>query len=108
MRDKLSGTAFGEAGATVVIEEGLAARSARCTCSATGPTVLALASAQDYKRVGDGDEGANTGGMGAYAPMASSMGDERVDDDHARIIAPTLAELRRARHRLTAACSTRA
>ncbi len=94
VREKLSGAAFGDAGTVVVIEEGLEGEecSLHVLCDGTG--VLALAPAQDFKRVGDRDEGANTGGMGAYAPMGTK-GANVVDDVMTRIIAPTVKELRR-------------
>ncbi len=60
--------AFGTAGATVVIEEFLEGEEASFFALCDGKTVLALATAQDHKRVGDGDTGPNTGGMGAYSP----------------------------------------
>ncbi|KPF54184.1 phosphoribosylamine--glycine ligase [Novosphingobium sp. 1529] len=59
---------FGEAGAEVVIEEFLEGEEASFFALTDGATVLPLASAQDHKRVGDGDTGPNTGGMGAYSP----------------------------------------
>ena len=94
VREKLSGAAFGDAGTTVVIEEGLRGEECSLLFLCDGSGALALAPAKDYKRVGDGDAGANTGGMGAYAPMAS-MSDEQVKDVHARVVVPTLDELRR-------------
>jgi phosphoribosylamine--glycine ligase len=60
--------AFGEAGARVVIEECLEGEELSCMALTDGTTVLPLATAQDHKRVGDGDRGPNTGGMGAYSP----------------------------------------
>src|SRR6478752_3837837 len=68
--------AFGEAGAEVVIEAFLDGEEASFFCLCDGSHVLALATAQDHKRVGDGDTGPNTGGMGAYSPapvMTSEM-----------------------------------
>jgi phosphoribosylamine--glycine ligase len=64
----LSGNAFGEAGHRVVIEEYLAGEEASFIVMADGEHVLPMATSQDHKRVGDGDTGPNTGGMGAYSP----------------------------------------
>jgi phosphoribosylamine---glycine ligase len=91
--DKLSGAAFGEAGTTVVIEEGLRGEECSLHVLCDGDNVVALAPAQDFKRVGDRDEGANTGGMGAYGPMPA-MTTEKVDEVMGHIIAPTVKELR--------------
>ncbi len=66
--DMLSGTAFGTAGHEVVIEEFLEGEEVSFFALADGKTILPLTSAQDHKRVGDGDTGLNTGGMGAYSP----------------------------------------
>ncbi|MDR1423439.1 MAG: phosphoribosylamine--glycine ligase [Azoarcus sp.] len=66
--DMLSGNKLGEAGARLVIEEYLEGEEASFIVLADGKTVLALASSQDHKRIGDGDTGPNTGGMGAYSP----------------------------------------
>ena len=59
---------FGEAGAEVVIEEFLEGEEASFFALTDGATIVPFASAQDHKRVGDGDTGPNTGGMGAYSP----------------------------------------
>ncbi|MDE2209489.1 MAG: phosphoribosylamine--glycine ligase [Betaproteobacteria bacterium] len=64
----LSGDAVGAAGARVVIEDFLEGEEASFIVMADGVHVLALASSQDHKRLGDGDHGPNTGGMGAYSP----------------------------------------
>ena len=66
--DMLSGNTFGEAGSRVVIEEFLDGEEASFIVMVDGKNVLRLASSQDHKRIGDGDTGANTGGMGAYSP----------------------------------------
>jgi phosphoribosylamine--glycine ligase len=68
VRDMLAGNAFGEAGHRVVVEEFLRGEEASFIVMADGTHVLALATSQDHKRVGDGDTGPNTGGMGAYSP----------------------------------------
>ena len=68
VRDMLSGNAFGEAGARVVIEEFLEGEEASFISIVDGRTALPMATSQDHKRVGDGDTGPNTGGMGAYSP----------------------------------------
>ncbi|HXG28790.1 MAG TPA: phosphoribosylamine--glycine ligase [Nevskiales bacterium] len=67
-RDMLSGNALGGAGARVVVEEFLAGEEASFICMVDGQHLLPLATSQDHKRVGDGDTGPNTGGMGAYSP----------------------------------------
>ena len=64
----LEGEAFGEAGARVVIEEFLEGEEASFISMVDGQTALPMATSQDHKRVGDGDTGPNTGGMGAYSP----------------------------------------
>jgi phosphoribosylamine--glycine ligase len=94
VRDKLRGLSFGEAGSTVVIEEALEGPECSIMVLCDGANVTALAPSQDFKRLGDGDTGANTGGMGAYAPMPllSSSG---VDEIMECIVAPTIRELAR-------------
>ena len=66
--DMLSGNAFGEAGCRVVIEEFLDGEEASFIVIVDGRNVLPMATSQDHKRIGDGDTGPNTGGMGAYSP----------------------------------------
>lgn len=68
IEDMLSGNAFGDAGASVVIEEFMDGEELSFFALSDGQSVVPLLSAQDHKRVGDGDTGPNTGGMGAYAP----------------------------------------
>ena len=68
VRDMLEGNAFGDAGARVVIEEFLDGEEASFISMVDGKTALPMATSQDHKRVGDGDTGPNTGGMGAYSP----------------------------------------
>jgi phosphoribosylamine--glycine ligase len=87
----LSG-AFGSAGAEVVIEEFLTGEEASFFALCDGNSALPLASAQDHKRVGDGDTGPNTGGMGAYspAPVMTAQMTERVMTE---IIRPTIEEM---------------
>jgi phosphoribosylamine--glycine ligase len=92
--EKLSGASFGDAGTTVVIEEGLIGEECSFHALSDGTNTVGLTTSQDFKRVGDGDRGANTGGMGAYAPMERLTG-EQIDRINGDIIAPTMRELRR-------------
>ena len=64
----LSGESFGDAGVTVVLEERIAGAEVSAHAICDGERVLMLPPAQDHKRIGDGDSGPNTGGMGTYAP----------------------------------------
>ncbi len=82
--------AFGAAGASVVIEEFLEGEEASLFVLSDGQDVLAFGTAQDHKRVGDGDTGPNTGGMGAYSP-ASVITDALHNRVMAEIIEPTIA-----------------
>jgi phosphoribosylamine--glycine ligase len=68
VRDMLSGNAFGSAGSRVVIEEFLSGEEASFLVITDGKNIIPLASAQDHKAIFDGDQGPNTGGMGAYSP----------------------------------------
>lgn len=82
--------AFGAAGAEVVVEAFLDGEEASFFCLSDGKTALALATAQDHKRVGDGDTGPNTGGMGAYSP-APVMTATMVERTMKEIIEPTIS-----------------
>ncbi|BCG96258.1 phosphoribosylamine--glycine ligase [Mesorhizobium sp. 131-2-1] len=81
--------AFGAAGAEVVVEEYLTGEEASFFCLCDGTTALPFGTAQDHKRVGDGDVGPNTGGMGAYSP-APVMTPEMVERTMREIIEPTM------------------
>lgn len=81
-------------GGRVVVEEYLDGPEASVFCITDGTTVLALPAAQDFKRVGDGDEGPNTGGMGAYAPL-DWVPDGFERDVVERVAQPTIDEMRR-------------
>ncbi len=89
VRDMLAGNAFGEAGNKVVIEEYLEGEEASFIVMADGEHVLPMATSQDHKRVGDGDTGPNTGGMGAYspAPVVTDAIHERIMQE---VINPTV------------------
>ncbi len=86
------GGAFGTAGAEVVIEEFMAGEEASFFVLSDGETVLPIGTAQDHKRIGDGDTGPNTGGMGAYSP-APVMTDAVTEAALNRIVRPTVAEM---------------
>ncbi|MGB5324195.1 MAG: phosphoribosylamine--glycine ligase [Pseudomonadales bacterium] len=90
VHDMLEGNSFGDAGHRVVIEEFLDGEEASFIVVSDGENIVPMATSQDHKRIGDGDTGPNTGGMGAYSPAPV------VDDAmHARImrevIEPTIA-----------------
>ncbi len=84
--------AFGAAGAEVVIEDFLDGEEASFFALSDGVNVVPLAAAQDHKRVGDGDTGPNTGGMGAYSP-APVMTPAMVERTMAEIVRPTIAAM---------------
>lgn len=92
--------AFGSAGAEVVVEAYLDGEEASFFCLSDGKTALALATAQDHKRVGDGDTGPNTGGMGAYSP-APVMTPEIVERTMKEIIEPTIRGMAESGHPFT-------
>lgn len=93
VRAYLSGAAFGDAGRTLVIEEGLTGPELSLLVLCDGTTEgVPLSPAQDFKRIGDGDTGPNTGGMGAYSPVPLAS-PAVVDDVMARAVEPTLATL---------------
>ncbi|MEP0519909.1 MAG: phosphoribosylamine--glycine ligase [Hyphomicrobiales bacterium] len=83
---------FGDAGASVVIEEFLTGEEASIFVLCDGENMLPLASAQDHKRLGDGDTGPNTGGMGAYSP-APVVSESVLQQTLETIVAPTLKTL---------------
>ncbi|WP_317931328.1 phosphoribosylamine--glycine ligase [Halioxenophilus sp. WMMB6] len=87
--DMLSGNAFGDAGCRVVIEEFLAGEEASFIVMVDGQNILPMATSQDHKRVGDGDTGPNTGGMGAYSP-APVVTDAVFQRIMAEVIEPTV------------------
>lgn len=88
-KDMLSGNAFGDAGASIVVEEFMDGEEVSFFAICDGEHVLAMSSAQDHKRVFDGDKGPNTGGMGAYSP-ARLMTPELKDKIMQQIIHPTV------------------
>lgn len=89
VHDMLAGNAFGDAGHRIVIEEFLDGEEASFIVMVDGTNVLPMATSQDHKRVGDGDSGPNTGGMGAYspAPVVTDEIHQRVMD---QVIWPTV------------------
>jgi phosphoribosylamine--glycine ligase len=94
VRAYLSGEAFGDAGRTVVIEEGLSGPELSLLVLCDGREAIPLAPAQDFKRIGDGDSGPNTGGMGAYSPVPL-VGPEITEEVMTKAVAPTLEALGR-------------
>lgn len=92
--DDIFGGAFGAAGAELVIEEFMTGEEASFFVLSDGTDILPIGTAQDHKRAFDGDEGPNTGGMGAYSPapvMTPAVQEAALRD----IIKPTIAEMAR-------------
>lgn len=90
--DDMFGGAFGGAGAEVVIEEFMSGEEASFFVLVDGETCLPIGTAQDHKRIGEGDTGPNTGGMGAYSPapiMDEAVTQKALDE----IVRPTMAEM---------------
>ncbi len=98
--DMLADNKFGAAGARVVIEEFLEGEEASFICMVDGVTALPMATSQDHKRVGDGDTGPNTGGMGAYspAPVVTTTVHERIMQE---VILPTVRGMAQEGHPYT-------
>ncbi len=92
--DEAFGGAFGDAGAEVVIEEFMEGEEASFFILSDGVDCLPIGSAQDHKRVGEGDTGPNTGGMGAYSP-AQVLTPALQEQVMAEIVRPTIAEMAR-------------
>ncbi|MFN5996314.1 MAG: phosphoribosylamine--glycine ligase [Paracoccaceae bacterium] len=92
--DDMFGGEFGAAGAEVVIEEFMTGEEASFFILSDGATALPIGTAQDHKRVGDGDTGPNTGGMGAYSPapvLTEAIQKQAMDE----IVLPTIREMAR-------------
>lgn len=89
VHDMLAGNAFGDAGHRIVVEEFLDGEEASFIVMVDGENVLPMATSQDHKRVGDGDTGPNTGGMGAYSP-APVVTDEVHQRVMSQVIWPTV------------------
>jgi phosphoribosylamine--glycine ligase len=92
--DDMFGGEFGAAGAEVVIEEFMTGEEASFFILTDGTNALSIGTAQDHKRVGDGDTGPNTGGMGAYSP-APVLSDAIAQRAMEEIILPTIREMAR-------------
>jgi phosphoribosylamine---glycine ligase len=92
LRDTMADRVFGEAGREVVIEELMKGEEISLLGICDGEDVHILLPSQDHKRIGERDTGANTGGMGAYAPVSIAT-DELVADARERIFLPTLRAL---------------
>lgn len=100
VRRLLAGNKFGSAGARVVVEEFLSGEEASFIVMVDGSNALAMATSQDHKRIGNGDTGPNTGGMGAYspAPVVTAAVHQHVMQD---IIMPTVNGMAAEGHRYT-------
>ena len=86
---------FGAAGAEVLVEEYMSGEELSLFALTDGTHVLPMLAAQDHKRIGEGDTGANTGGMGAYAPVSIARPGV-IDDAVERVFNPTLRAMREA------------
>ncbi len=97
LREIMADKRFGEAGDTVVIEEWLQGEEASYYAISDGDHIVCLAAAQDHKRALDGDQGENTGGMGAYspAPVVNDAVERKIID---RVVTPTIAGMKAEGH----------
>lgn len=96
-RGMLAGGEFGAAGSRVVIEEFMEGEELSLFALCDGERAEPMLPSQDHKRIGEGDTGPNTGGMGAYAPL-SVASDDLIDRVQREILEPTLAALAEAGH----------
>jgi phosphoribosylamine---glycine ligase len=94
VRAALVDRVHGAAGAEILLEEYLSGPEASVFAVSDGRVVVPLAPARDYKRVGDGDRGPNTGGMGAYSPLPD-LADDQVEQIRTAVLEPVVAELAR-------------
>jgi phosphoribosylamine--glycine ligase len=92
IRSMMGELAFGEAGREVVVEEFMTGEELSVFAVADGEDVLTLLPSQDHKRIGEGDTGLNTGGMGAYAPV-SIASEALIQEIRTRVLLPTLAAM---------------
>lgn len=92
IEEMLVGGSMGEAGRTIVVEERLRGMEFSLLTLVSGSEILSLPVAQDYKRIGDGDTGPNTGGMGSYSPV-SWVSEALIAQTEAEIVRPILASL---------------
>ena len=93
INDMLSGNKFGDAGSRVVIEQFLQGEEASFICMIDGDNILPMATSQDHKRIGEGDTGLNTGGMGAYSPapvVTQDVHDKTIE----RVIRPVVEAMK--------------
>lgn len=91
--DMLDAKVFGDAGAEVLVEEFMQGEELSLFALTDGTQVLTMLAAQDHKRIGEGDTGPNTGGMGAYTPVSLAT-PALLDEVRERILLPTLAAMR--------------
>jgi phosphoribosylamine---glycine ligase len=90
LESMIEGRAFGDAGATVVVEEGLVGPEVSLLAISDGTSVARFPAARDYKPIGEGNTGPNTGGMGSVSPVpdiSDPLADKLVDEVHRRVIA---------------------
>ncbi|OUY08322.1 phosphoribosylamine--glycine ligase [Acinetobacter populi] len=96
--DMLAGNKFGDAGSRVVIEQFLEGEEASFICMIDGENILPMATSQDHKRIFEGDQGPNTGGMGAYSP-APVVTDEVFERVMQQVMRPTVNGMANDGHR---------
>ncbi|KAA8735496.1 phosphoribosylamine--glycine ligase [Acinetobacter qingfengensis] len=95
--DMLAGNKFGDAGSRVVIEQFLEGEEASFICMIDGDNILPMATSQDHKRIFEGDQGPNTGGMGAYSP-APVVTDDVFERAMTEIMRPTVEGMKKDGH----------
>jgi phosphoribosylamine--glycine ligase len=94
VRDIMERRIFGKAGDRIIIEDCLRGEEASVLAIADGRTIIPLEPAQDHKRIGDGDQGPNTGGMGAYSPVPS-VNNRMKEEIERRVLIPAVHGMRR-------------